>query len=263
MFSVFDHVRATTGIGAGTDRRPRIHDLRHAFAVTILLDWYRTDQDVAGMLPRLSTYLGHREPRNTYWYMSAVPELRACAADRLAPVIGGGNPAMTLIAPTLQSFFTDRLARHTRASEHIIAAYRDTMRTLLAFIQQRTGTAPAKLDWAQLDAGTLLAFLDDLEHRRHNTIRTRNARLSDPVPVRLRVPAPPRACLVSCARSSLKIRSGRSGGRRPRRDAVEVVGRIEAAVLVSFGCHRHPPRSGIRRRAGVPVDVGRCYLKGT
>ena len=85
---------------------------------------------------------------------------------------------MTLIAPTLQSFFTDRLARHTRASEHTIAAYRDTMRLLLAFIQQRTRTPPAKLDWAQLDAATILAFLDDLEHRRGNTIRTRNARLT-------------------------------------------------------------------------------------
>ena len=79
---------------------------------------------------------------------------------------------MTLIAPTLQSFFTDRLARHTRASEHTIAAYRDTMRLLLGFIQQRIGTSPAKLDWAQLDASMVLAFLDDLEHRRGNTIRT-------------------------------------------------------------------------------------------
>lgn len=85
---------------------------------------------------------------------------------------------MTLIAPTLQAFFTDRLARHKRASEHTIAAYRDTMRLLLAFIQQRTKTSPAKLDWAQLDGPAILAFLDDLEHRRGNTIRTRNARLT-------------------------------------------------------------------------------------
>ena len=85
---------------------------------------------------------------------------------------------MTLIAPTLQSFFTDRLARHKRASEHTVAAYRDTMRLLLAFVQQRTATPPAKLDWAQLDASTILAFLDDLEHSRGNTIRTRNARLT-------------------------------------------------------------------------------------
>jgi integrase len=92
VFEVFDHVRATTAIGAGAARRPRIHDLRHTFAVTTLLDWYRHDQDVAGLLPRLSTYLGHREPRNTYWYLSAVPELLACAANRLEPVIGAVIP---------------------------------------------------------------------------------------------------------------------------------------------------------------------------
>lgn len=92
VFSVFDHVRATTAIGAGAVRRPRIHDLRHTFAVTTLLDWYRHDQDVAGLLPRLSTYLGHREPRNTYWYLSALPELLACAANRLDPLIGAVIP---------------------------------------------------------------------------------------------------------------------------------------------------------------------------
>ena len=92
VFEVFDHVRATTRIGAGAARRPRIHDLRHTFAVSTLLGWYRTDQDVAGLLPRLSTYLGHREPRNTYWYLSAVPELLACAAGRLEPLIGAVIP---------------------------------------------------------------------------------------------------------------------------------------------------------------------------
>jgi site-specific recombinase XerD len=85
---------------------------------------------------------------------------------------------MTLIAATLQSFFTDRLANHKRASPHTIAAYRDTMRLLLAFAHQRTGARPAKLDWAQLDAPLILAFLDDLEHGRGNSIRTRNARLT-------------------------------------------------------------------------------------
>jgi integrase/recombinase XerD len=62
---------------------PRIHDLRHSFAVTCLLDWYRDGADVAAMLPRLSTYLGHVDPKHTYWYLSAAPELLALAADRL------------------------------------------------------------------------------------------------------------------------------------------------------------------------------------
>jgi integrase/recombinase XerD len=63
---------------------PRIHDLRHSFAVTSLLGWYRDGADVTVMLPRLSTYLGHTDPKHTYWYLSAAPELLALAADRLA-----------------------------------------------------------------------------------------------------------------------------------------------------------------------------------
>lgn len=72
------------GIGAGSSVRPRLHDFRHRFAVVTLLDWYRNGDDVHARLPWLSTYLGHREPRNTYWYLTAVPELLALAAERLA-----------------------------------------------------------------------------------------------------------------------------------------------------------------------------------
>jgi integrase/recombinase XerD len=63
--------------------RPRVHDLRHRFAVETLLDWYRSGEDVAAKLPVLSTFLGHVKPRNTYWYLSATPELLALAAARL------------------------------------------------------------------------------------------------------------------------------------------------------------------------------------
>lgn len=77
-----DVVRAS-GVGEGSPARPRIHDLRHTFAVRTLIDWYRAGEDVNALLPRLSTYLGHREPRCTYWYLSAAPELLALAAGRL------------------------------------------------------------------------------------------------------------------------------------------------------------------------------------
>ncbi|HTZ63272.1 MAG TPA: tyrosine-type recombinase/integrase [Solirubrobacteraceae bacterium] len=71
------------GLGQGAARPPRIHDLRHTFAVHTLLGWYRENADVQAQLPLLSTYLGHREPRNTYRYLSAAPELLAFAARRL------------------------------------------------------------------------------------------------------------------------------------------------------------------------------------
>jgi len=71
-------------------RRPRPHDLRHSFAVNTLLDWYATDTpNVPARLPSLSTYLGHVEPANTYYYLTAAPELLSRAARRLEPVKEG------------------------------------------------------------------------------------------------------------------------------------------------------------------------------
>lgn len=63
--------------------RPRLHDLRHSFAVRTVLDAYRADSDVQARLPLLSTYLGHVDPAATYWYLSAAPELLALAGQRL------------------------------------------------------------------------------------------------------------------------------------------------------------------------------------
>ena len=85
---------------------------------------------------------------------------------------------MTALAPTLQAFFTDRLARQRHASPHTIAAYRDTWRLLLGFAASRTGKQPSQLDIADLDAPLIGAFLDHLEHDRGNSPRTRNARLA-------------------------------------------------------------------------------------
>lgn len=71
-------------------RGPRIHDLRHSFAVRTMIGWYRTGKDPAREMIRLTTYLGHSDPSNTYWYLEAVPELldlamaRATADDREA-----------------------------------------------------------------------------------------------------------------------------------------------------------------------------------
>ena len=85
---------------------------------------------------------------------------------------------MSALAPTMESFFLERLGRQRRASPHTIAAYRDTFRLLVDFAQTRTGTAPCNLDLADLDAPLVAAFLDHLEQDRHNSVRTRNARLA-------------------------------------------------------------------------------------
>jgi len=68
--------------------KPTIHGLRHSFAVNTLIRWYREGVDVQARLPRLSTWLGHVDPKSTYWYLSASPELLALALERLEASIG-------------------------------------------------------------------------------------------------------------------------------------------------------------------------------
>jgi integrase len=81
---------AAAGIQTPPGRRaPRLHDLRHVFAVATMLEWYRDGENVQARLPILSTWLGHVDPKSTYWYLQAVPELLALAAGRLERQPGG------------------------------------------------------------------------------------------------------------------------------------------------------------------------------
>ena len=85
---------------------------------------------------------------------------------------------MSLLAPTVEAFFTERLLTQRQASQRTVAAYRDALRLLIGFACQRTGRAPSRLDIADLDARLVSAFLTHLETDRHNSVRTRNARLA-------------------------------------------------------------------------------------
>ena len=90
----FDFRKLTRRIGIraeGASRGPRIHDLRHRFAVSTLLRWYRTGKNVAPLLPVLSTYLGHVSITGTYWYLTCTPELMQ-AAGRCQ--FAGENPPL-------------------------------------------------------------------------------------------------------------------------------------------------------------------------
>ena len=74
----------TTALGLRTETvHPRAHDLRHSFAVRTLIDWQRSGVNVDEHIATLSTYLGHVSPADTYWYLSATPELMGLAAERL------------------------------------------------------------------------------------------------------------------------------------------------------------------------------------
>jgi integrase/recombinase XerD len=80
----FYHLSQQIGLRGSTDRRgPRLHDFRHRFAVNTLVQWYRADEDIERRLPVLSTFLGHTHAADTYWYLSAHPELMRLATDRL------------------------------------------------------------------------------------------------------------------------------------------------------------------------------------
>jgi len=82
----------TTDLGLRSDRvHPRIHDLRHSFAVRTLLEWQRSGVSVDAHIATLSTYLGHVAPSDTYWYLSAAPELMSLAATRLDTRYGAGR----------------------------------------------------------------------------------------------------------------------------------------------------------------------------
>lgn len=87
------------------------------------------------------------------------------------------SPPTPSLATLVRDFFCDRLLNQQNVSPHTIASYRDAFRLLLDFLQRRRGTAPSQLSLDDFDAPTVLAFLDDLETERGNSVRTRNARL--------------------------------------------------------------------------------------
>lgn len=85
----FLNVIRAAGLAERRPRRPRIHDLRHSFAIQTLVGWYRAGLDVEPRLPALSTYLGHVCPSHTYWYLTATPELLQLASGHLERNLGG------------------------------------------------------------------------------------------------------------------------------------------------------------------------------
>lgn len=90
--SAFRHLVRQVGLEPrSASCRPRLHDLRHSFAVHTVLDGYREGGDTEARLALLSTYLGHVDPSKTYWYLSAAPELLALAGDRLERHLGGDS----------------------------------------------------------------------------------------------------------------------------------------------------------------------------
>lgn len=85
---------------------------------------------------------------------------------------------MTMLAPTLEAFFSDYLMKQRRASPHTVASYRDSFCLLLVYLQSQSAKKPDQLEFEDLDASIIAAFLDHLSKNRANSVRTRNARLA-------------------------------------------------------------------------------------
>ena len=92
--------------------------------------------------------------------------------------MSGTDQVSTLVGPLLQSFFTEHMLSHRRASQQTVDSYRDTFRLLLRFLQQTTGKEPSRLHVADFDAPAILDFLYHLEQQRKNQIQSRNVRLA-------------------------------------------------------------------------------------
>ncbi|MDA8310857.1 MAG: tyrosine-type recombinase/integrase [Actinomycetota bacterium] len=90
--TVFPRLVREAGLGRGASGRlPRMHDLRHTFAVKCVIGWYRAGVDVDARLPLLSTFLGHVSPRETYWYLTGVPELLELAMEQMDHATAGAT----------------------------------------------------------------------------------------------------------------------------------------------------------------------------
>ncbi|HYN24655.1 MAG TPA: tyrosine-type recombinase/integrase [Pyrinomonadaceae bacterium] len=89
----FETLRRGLGITTSNGRTPKLHGLRHSFAVQRLLTWYREGADVKARLPNLSIYLGHVCPQDSYWYLTATPELLSAAASSFQTYANSGGAA--------------------------------------------------------------------------------------------------------------------------------------------------------------------------
>ena len=176
----------TAGVLNERGRPPRLHDLRHSFAVAALDRWYRQGVDVQNKLPHLATYLGHVSVASTHYYLQLSSELGQSASRRFHHYAGqildlGRYPLKrqdrSSLALALRAFLTDYLPRQRALSPHTLHSYRDSLKLLLQYVAGKKGD-PSQLTMEHLTYEQVMAFLLHLETGRHNQVSSRNVRLS-------------------------------------------------------------------------------------
>jgi integrase/recombinase XerD len=176
VHSVFRTLLKSAGLKPCGGRWPRIHELRHTFAVRALESSPTGRQRIGQHMLALATYLGHVNINATYWYLETTPELlREIASLPKAFCKEGG---MTSLAPHMEAFLREHLARHRGASQHTCDSYAYSFQSLFEFASQKLKVAPSALMLEQLDAALISGFLEHLETTRGNSAETRNVRLA-------------------------------------------------------------------------------------
>ena len=177
VHSVFRTLLKSAGLKPSGGRWPRIHELRHTFAVRALESSPTGRQRIGQHMLALATYLGHVNINATYWYLETTPELLRDIAVVAESFMQGGT-AMTSLAPHMEAFLREHLARHRGASQHTCDSYAYSFQSLFEFASQKLKVAPSALMLEQLDAALISTFLEHLETTRGNSAETRNIRLA-------------------------------------------------------------------------------------
>ena len=162
------------------DGSPRLHDLRHSFAVHSLTAWYRQGKDVQRLLPVLSTYLGHADLEGTKVYLSMTPALLHEASLRFAHYAGGGQACLSLvtIGPWLRRFLCEHIVTERNLARNTQKSYRDTFSLLLPFVSGKLRKPVERLAVCDLTSRLVLQFLAHLEDERRCSVQTRNQRVA-------------------------------------------------------------------------------------
>ena len=163
----------------GANEQPRLHDLRHTFAVHRLTSWYRQGADVQRLLQHLSVYLGHVHIRHTQVYLSMTPELLHEASQRFEHYAGKeDNMTDSLAGPWVRRFLLEHLVGERNLARNTQKSYRDTLQLLLPFTARKARRPIDQLRVEDLSAERIRAFLHDLEEKRGCGPATRNQRLA-------------------------------------------------------------------------------------
>ena len=161
--------------------QPRLHDLRHTFAVHRLTSWYRQGADVQKLLPSLSVYLGHAHLSATQVYLSMTPELLEEANARFERYAEKGESAMTdvaLLGPWVRRFLLEHLVGERNLARNTQQSYRDTLALAPALRRTASRKPIDRLRIEDLSADRIRAFLRELEEKRGCGAATRNQRLA-------------------------------------------------------------------------------------